>query len=153
MKIKRILVPTDFSRQSLKALDHAISAAREHDAEIVLVHAIEPLPSGAGHWTDPAELVEFHRTNASREMARLEAYAKAQHPKCRSEIRFGDVDEVIADLVRELSADVVVIAVMSPAPILVRWLGGIAEKLMRRLPCPILTVPANAHQETRQATA
>lgn len=43
MKIERILFPTDFSVKSVKAGEYAIYLAGILDAEVFLLHAIEPL--------------------------------------------------------------------------------------------------------------
>ncbi len=152
MQIRRILVPTDFSRQSLKALDYSISLAREHEAEVVLVHAIEPLPRGVGRWGNPAQLIENYRMDAMREMTRVEKYAIAQYPKCRSEIRFGTIEQVAVNSARALDADLLVIAVHSPAGMFANLFGGVAEKLMHHAPCPVVAVPDTTHDQPRQET-
>ena len=38
---KKILVPVDFSEQSLIALEQSYSLAKKYDAEIMLLHVIE----------------------------------------------------------------------------------------------------------------
>jgi len=152
MKIERILVPTDFSRKALTALDYAIAIAREHESEIVLAHVIEPLPRGVGRWMDPAGLIERYLEEAQGQMTHLERYAIRQYPRCRGEIHFGVVDKVVADLVRELEADVVVIPVVHRGTGFLQMLfGGVADKLLHRAPCPVLTVPVGpAHDENRR---
>jgi len=42
LRIKTILVPTDFSAESLKAIQHASTLAKEFGAILRLVHAVEP---------------------------------------------------------------------------------------------------------------
>ena len=44
-KIKKILFATDLTKNSEYALQFAIDLARTHDAKIVVLHTIEPLPS------------------------------------------------------------------------------------------------------------
>src|SRR5882762_2475030 len=42
MNLQRILVPTDFSRESAKAVRYAVTMARQFDASVTLVHVVEP---------------------------------------------------------------------------------------------------------------
>ena len=44
LKLKSILVPIDFSKISQKALEYAVPLAKQFEAKITLLHAIEPLP-------------------------------------------------------------------------------------------------------------
>ena len=60
--MKKILVPTDFSKCSELALEAAITLAKKFDAAIVLMHAyrvpVYPYPTTADHLT-PADLLEY----------------------------------------------------------------------------------------------
>src|SRR4030042_558009 len=52
-KIKKILYATDLSKNSEYAFYYAVDMAKKHDAEIVILHAIEPISSRAfGTLTD-----------------------------------------------------------------------------------------------------
>lgn len=142
MKINRILVPVDFSEHSLRALDYAIDLAREHGSEVVLVHAVEPLAYGIGRWSEPTKLLEEWQANAAQELAEVEKRVLQHYPKCRSEIHFGIVHEVVADLVRKLKADLIVVSTHGRTGLDHMIMGSVAEKLVRYSPCPVLTVRA-----------
>ena len=43
IRLKRILVPVDFSESSSKALQYAVSFAKQFSAEIVLLHVVQPV--------------------------------------------------------------------------------------------------------------
>ncbi|HMJ90753.1 MAG TPA: universal stress protein [Candidatus Acidoferrum sp.] len=43
MQLKRVLVPVDFSASSRKAVDYAVSLARQFGAEILLLHVVQPI--------------------------------------------------------------------------------------------------------------
>lgn len=140
MKIERIMVPTDFSEHSLAALKYAIELAREHESEVVLVHVVEPLPYGVTRWSDPADLLEHYAETASDELERFKNEAIQLYPKCRSELHFGVVHEVIGELVNKLKIDLVVISMRVQTHLLDLLIGGIAEKILRHTPCPVLRV-------------
>ena len=138
MKIERILIPSDFSEHALKALKYGIELACEHDAEIVLVHVVEPLPYGVARWNAPTDLLEHYGEVASGELKKLEQEALKLYPKCRSELHFGVPHEIIEDIVRKLNVDLVVLAMHGRTGLHHLLIGGTAEKLLRYLPCPVL---------------
>ncbi len=140
MKIERILVPTDFSEHSLAALKYAIELAREHESEVVLVHVVEPLPYGVGRWYEPTKLLEDYGEMASGELERFEKQATQLYPKCRSELHFGVVHEVIGELVSKLKVDLIVMSMRGQTHLLDLLIGGTAEKLLRYAPCPVLRI-------------
>ena len=46
-QIKKILYATDLSKNSAYAFYYAVDMAKKHDAEIVILHTLEPLPASA----------------------------------------------------------------------------------------------------------
>ncbi len=142
MKIERILVPTDFSEHSQAALRYAIELAREHESEVVLVHVVEPLPYGVSRWYDPAELLERYGEAASADLGRLEKEAIQLYPKCRAELHFGAIHEVIDKLVSNLKVDLIVISMQGRTGLHSLLPGGTAEKILRHARCPVLRIRA-----------
>lgn len=140
MRIERILVPTDFSEYSQAALRYAIELAREHESEVVLAHVVEPLPYGVSHWYDPAELLERYGEAASADLGRLEKEAIQLYPKCRAELHFGTVREVIDKLVSNLKVDLIVISMQGRNGLHYFLPGGTAEKILHYAKCPVLRI-------------
>ena len=138
--IGRVLLPTDFSSNSLAALKYAVGLAREHLSEIVLVHIIEPLPRGVARWYDPSELLGQHAEAARAKLEQFEKEARALYSRCRSEIHFGTASLTIASLARTLKADLIVISSRRRTGIFNRLLEGLPESLVRVAPCPVLAV-------------
>ena len=140
MKIERILVPVDFSEHSHAALKYAIELAHEHESEIVLVHVVEPLPYGSTRWDEPTKLLEQYGEVALDELERFEKEAMQLYPKCRSELHFGVVHEVIGELVSKLKVDLIVMSMRGRTHLLDLLIGGTAEKILRHAPCPVLRI-------------
>jgi nucleotide-binding universal stress UspA family protein len=140
MKLDRILLPTDFSEHSLSALKYAIELAREHESEVVLVHVVEPLPYGSARWYEPTKLLEQYGEAASAELERFETQAKLLYPKCRCELHFGTVHEVIGELVTKLGVDLIVISMHGQSNLISLLMGGVAEKILRYAHCPVLRI-------------
>jgi len=135
------MVPTDFSEHSLTALKYAIELTREHGPEVVLVHVVEPLPYGIARWSEPTKLLEGYAETASAELERFEKEATQLYPKCRSELHFGVVHEVIGELVSKLKVDLIVMSMHGQTHLLDLLIGGTAEKILRCAPCPVLGIP------------
>ena len=142
MKIERILVPTDFSEHSLAALKYALELAREHGSEVVLVHVVEPLPYGITRWYEPTKLLEQYGETASVELKRFENEATQLYPKCRSELHFGVVLDVIGELVGKLKVDLIVMSMRGQTHLLDLLIGGTADAILRYAPCPVLRIRA-----------
>ncbi len=151
MRIERILMPTDFSPRSTAALERTIDLAREHHSEIVLVHVIEPLPYGVGHWSDPTEFLEHLAEDGRKQLTGFMKHALSLYPKCTSELHFGIVDQVILELARKLNVDLVVVAARSQRGLLERILGSLVEKLVRQAPCPVLAVHVDGCEKENHA--
>jgi universal stress protein A len=141
MKIKRLLVPVDFSGSSAKMLKFAIDFARMHEAEMLLVHVIEPMNYAVPRWIpEPTALLEEQRKEAAAKIARLADRARAKRVKCTSEVHFGVVYEVIADLARESGADMIVIATHGRTGLAHMIIGSVAERVIHNAACPVLVV-------------
>lgn len=143
--IGRILLPTDFSPESFRALQYAVTLVDPHISEIVLVHVVEPLPRGVSRWSDPSKLLETNRAQAQSKLSEFERNARALYPHCRSELQVGNPSRVIAELASKLNVDLIVMSAHKRNGILDRLLESLPEKLLRIAPCPVLAVGTWAH--------
>ena len=139
--IKSILVPLDFSRAAMQALDYATQLAEQFGAQIHLMHvqmSDETLAApGAGHlMRECAESVAFLR-------GKLGAIQPDRPPLFWPEnchIRMGRPYEEICELARELNVDLVVLASRGNSGLKRVFLGSTAERVVRFAPCPVLVV-------------
>jgi universal stress protein A len=139
MIIKRILVPTDFSEPSLKALDYAIDFTRAHNAELLLLHVVEPIRH-TRMMPDVSEILEHHRAEAAEKIAELEQRTRQRHRKCRSEVHFGVPYYVIADVAKNWNADLIIIATHGYTGLSHLFLGSVTERVVRIAECPVMTL-------------
>lgn len=141
MKIKRLLVPVDFSDSSAKLIDFAIEFARMHAAELKLLHVIEPMNYAVPRWIpEPTALLEEQRKEAAAQLARLEQRARAKRINCSSEVHFGVVYEVIADFARTSEADMILIATHGRTGLAHMIIGSVAERVIHNATCPVLVL-------------
>jgi len=141
MTIKRVLIPTDFSEPSLKALDYAIDFTEARNAELLLLHVVEPIRN-TRLMPDVSEILEHHRVEAAEKLAELEQRTRGRHRKCRSEVHFGVPYDVIAEVAKQFEADLIIMATHGYTGLYHLFLGSVAERVVRIASCPVLTVRA-----------
>jgi nucleotide-binding universal stress UspA family protein len=136
-RIQRLLVPTDFSVCSMRALRYAEELARRFGAEIVLVHVDESLVARS-------ELAGLREAVAGEELERLVALLEKRGVPARAVVRSGGAAEEIAEEAE--SADLVVMGTHGRTGLAHVLMGSVAERVVRHARCPVLTVrqPANA---------
>jgi len=146
--IERILFPTDFSAFSAYALRHAMALAHRFKARLKVVHVIPHLfPSGeSDYFAAPWLMTPETRQRVDDEMRRLLAPAREARLAYETEVCEGDPWREIVSQAEDLPAELVVMGTHGRGGLEHLFLGSVAEKLIRRLPCPVLTV---CHEEGR----
>lgn len=142
---KRILVPVDFSAPSLRALDYAVEAGRPGKAEIILVHAVEPLyfPPPAEFYAptyDAGLLLQQFEQSARQRLAEIARRLEKRRLKVRSVLRVGSAHAVIVEAAKRAKADLIVISTHGRTGLPHVLLGSVAEKVVRHATTPVLTV-------------
>jgi nucleotide-binding universal stress UspA family protein len=143
---KRILCPVDFSESSLRALEYALTLAKEADAELVLMHVIEGL-ADLKHWeqlTNPS-IVEYLRLSEEHALTRLrEVVPKHAHTWCtpRELLVTGKPHEEILRAALEQDMHLIVMGVHGRNPIDLLFFGSTTQQVVRASTCPVLTLRA-----------
>jgi nucleotide-binding universal stress UspA family protein len=137
---KKILVATDFSSGSDEALDHAIDLAKQTGASLDVVYVLEPiaqeLPLGLTPSDGAAQLATI-----DRELVTRAARAVNAGLPCRTSMVEGSAATEIVQRARDLAADLIVIGTHGRRGLAHALLGSVAERVVQRAPCPVLTVP------------
>jgi nucleotide-binding universal stress UspA family protein len=149
IEIKRILCPVDFSDFSRAALKQALAFARWYDAEVTAFHAFEiPLPPmipTASSWPFAAEPMSRDPPAISEAMvSELRRFADSVQPSggsLRIEVEACDTVQGILAKAQSLPADLLVMGTHGRGGLDRLLLGSVAEKVLRKARCPVLTVP------------
>jgi len=143
LSFKTIIVPTDFSDYSLRALAYAIGLAEMYEAKVKLVYVNEP----ALHVSDIAWVGIDERARNSSQMVRakenLDKIVSEQIPAdlpCEAVVLNGDAVDEIIRYADEVEAALIVMATHGRTGISHILMGSTAEHLIRRAPCPVLTL-------------
>lgn len=144
-KIKRILVPVDFSPPSMKALDYAADFAKPLDAELCVLFVIEPIyyavPDLAGAAAGAVGgLLEEQRKSAKVQLERLQARYARKQARVRTLLQTGTPYQSITDAAKSLRADMIVMSTHGRTGVSHLLLGSVAERVVRTAACPVLTI-------------
>jgi nucleotide-binding universal stress UspA family protein len=149
INLKRILVPTDFSESARHALLYGTSFAREYEGELVLLHVVENLTVGYASDLFPVPMAEvFDEISgyAKAELAKLGAEVKEKGIAVRELVVQGKPSAEIVRVAREETADMIVLGTHGKGMLDKALFGSTAERVIRRAPCPVLTVGLEEHE-------
>jgi len=140
---KNILVPTDFSEYSDRALQKAVDIAMQSRAQIYLLHVVDKVVQCAvDYCLDVAlvEQIEKQSVQYAEERLRKEAETiAAKDVRIVSDVRKGNTYETILAEQQDKAIDLIVIASHGKQG-LIHHLGSIADKVVRGAKCPVLLV-------------
>lgn len=148
MNVKKILVPIDYSLGSNTAMTYAESLAREYDAELHLVHVYEQPFAYVDGGFSSAVIPELTPADLEREETRFEAVTP-QGVKFQRQFIVGLPADELVQYASENEIDLVVMGTHGRTGLSRLLMGSVAEAVLRRAPCPVLTIkqPAEAMQE------
>ena len=146
IRLNKILVPTDFSEHSASAVRYGAELASKFDAELHLLHCVEQTPilyGEGGAWISPDTIVEMQAA-ADKHMQEfpVDATGVTVVRKCVDGHPFV---EVIRYAKKE-EMDLIVMGTHGRGAIAHLLLGSVAEKVVRKAPCPVLTVRDQEHE-------
>jgi nucleotide-binding universal stress UspA family protein len=144
-KIKRILVPVDLSKHSLKALDYAVELARPLGAELHVLFVVEPIyyavPDLAGAAAGAVGgLIEEQKQAARAQLEKLRARYAKKRVVLRPLLQTGTPYQAIVAAAKALRADLVVMGTHGRTGLAHALLGSVAERVVRHCASPVLTL-------------
>ena len=147
IEIRRVLCPTDFSAFSAHAFAHAVSMAAWYEAAVTVLHVLPDTvvpASELAYMANPMLLDPALREAIQADLSSLVAPARRVGLHAEGELREGKPAAEIVRVAQQLHADLIVMGTHGRSGFQ-RWvLGSVAETVLRRAPCPVLTVPALA---------
>jgi nucleotide-binding universal stress UspA family protein len=150
------MVPIDFSPSARAALEYAIFLAGKLGADMEVLHVWEPpgyvgpdtlalLPVGTGQpgW-------EQTRAEVQREVDAFLAKAKARPRSLAVRVEAGEPSDTILHVAKDGSTDLIVMGTHGRTGLSRLLIGSVAEAVLRRSTCPVLTirVPGKATRDT-----
>jgi nucleotide-binding universal stress UspA family protein len=143
VRIRRILVPIDFSEPSLAALRYAADLARSVRATLDVVHVVEAMAYAPmiGSALDLERLREEQERAARARLDQLGAALGKRLGRKHTALRVGNAVVRIIDEAKRRRSDLIVMATQGRHGVGRLLLGSVAERVVRTAPCPVLIVP------------
>jgi nucleotide-binding universal stress UspA family protein len=143
LKLKRILMPTDFSSCADKAFRYAADLAHVFSAEIVLLHVFDSrvvdslfnMKKMSGE-----EAREAMLKVARKRMKKLRKADFTSGLKLSERYADGFPPSVVPEVAEEIGADLIVLGTHGETGLAQLLYGSTAEGVVRRAPCPVLSV-------------
>jgi nucleotide-binding universal stress UspA family protein len=155
--VQRILVPVDFSDCARSACASAVALAERTRASVDLMH-VHDLGHAAWAWA-PLDVLAFDNgrsllgdaIGASHTLTRwVEELGRQSSVPIRARIEHGDPRHTIIEVARRDRYDLIVMGTHGRTGMSLLLLGSLTRDVMRRAPCPVLTVHPT---EPREAPA
>ena len=141
--MQRVLFPTDFTPETLRAFPYALMLGNHPECKLMLLHAVEEPPRN--QLRDPERAVNYLRTRL-RDLVPADAGLP-----CEPElvIVFGAAAQQILKTAKEWHADVIVLGEHHPGPYSAHLLGDTGYDVACHAPCPVLVVCTRNRDDKR----
>lgn len=150
INIKRIVCPVDFSESSDHACRYAVALASGFGAELMLLHVVSPpiaaLPGD--HLVpdmmqaDIEAIAEASRNRLTQQVGDMAEQGLNVQSKVLSGIPFLEIIRYS----KEWNADLIIMGTHGRAGLQHLLIGSVAERVVRKAPCPVLTVKHPQHE-------
>lgn len=140
IEFSKILCLTDFSESSEYAGQYAISIAGKYGCRIYVAHIVEPFTYADDFGIDyGAQLREMEAT-ARRLLDNTVASMKRAGADIEGVLLSGNPSAEILKFAKDEAVDLIVMATHGRSGVEHILMGSVAEKVLRKSPCPVLTV-------------
>ena len=146
--MKKILVPVDFSRTSITALETAFDIAKKDGADIIVLHVVEEATPDSyrisgewqrGNWED--KLYTFRLLEkAKKQLEKLVQEPRFNAVKIIGKLRLGNPFHGVNTIVSEQKVDMIVMGTKGHTKLEEMIIGTNTEKVVRHARCPVLTL-------------
>ena len=153
VRIKNILVPTDFSDFSKYALDYAITIAQAFKANIILIHVTPEKEIDSIRQTspylEPGRIEELLKGRESEDRKKLDGFLP---PEMQKGITTETIHKVgtpfleIINAAKQKEVDLIVMATHGRSGLSHILFGSVAENVVRKSTCPVLSIRPPEHE-------
>jgi len=140
IKTSKILIPIDFSNQSMYALNQACSLAQTKNSKVYILSVIEEQNKISSLFLDDQTDILQNKVKS-----KLNQICEEMHSKYNIDIEVmvskGRVYNQIIDVSKMISTDLIVMGTTgSPKEGFKRFIGSNAERVVRLAQCPVITI-------------
>lgn len=150
--MKKILVPTDFSKNAECAFNYALALAKQIDATITVVHIYHPT---VNHMNEYMVIADNELEKVSRE--RLNNFVKKRNSKAENEVAIADrveqklelgfAAEKLVKISKTSEYDLIVMGATGSTGMLEMVFGKVSLHVAKSSGCPVLLIPSGIRFE------
>lgn len=148
--LHKILVPTDFSKHSQNAIKYATAFAEKFGAELHVLHVVQDLsvfvPDAINITPLVTPPIEQLLTSVRTALDRLVKDHELQKYKVHKVAVEGTPFYEIIRYAKENATDLIIMGTHGHSGLVHVLMGSVAEKVVRKAPCPVLTVRHPEHE-------
>ncbi len=141
----KILVPTDFSTYSDKALRQAFDIAKQYNAKVYVIHVVhEKITDTIDDYgiTYPSYVKEIEGKmidEAKKKMKeQIDKFPQSKELVIESDVQIGNISEAILQEEKNKGIDLIVIASLGRSGIAKYLIGSVARNVLKGAKCPVL---------------
>ncbi len=140
IKFEKILFPTDFSESAENASQYAISMAEKFGSKIFVVHVVEPFTYTSDLGIDMGDQFQVMEATAKRFLEDVVTSIREKNIDVQGILLTGAPFVEIIKFAKQEQVNLIIMATHGRTGIEHILLGSTAEKVVRKSPCPVLTV-------------
>lgn len=141
----KILVPTDFSTYSDKALRQAFDIAKQYNAKVYVIHVVHEKITdtiddyGITYPSYVKEIEEKMIDEAKKKMKeQIDKFPQSKELVIESDVQIGNISEAILQEEKNKGIDLIVIASLGRSGIAKYLIGSVARNVLKGAKCPVL---------------
>jgi nucleotide-binding universal stress UspA family protein len=144
MNAKSILVPTDFSKYSYKALDLAVDVAKHNNAKIQLLHVVDIIQQCAADYCLPsADVVSLRgqiKKTSDANLKKMIDKFKKEGIAILGDVKEGVPYEEIMKAQKAKKADLIIMSAHGRTGLKKYLIGSVTDKVIKGSPCNVVVV-------------
>lgn len=141
-KIHKIIVPIDFLQYTSQLVEYALYIAKKFNATLSFIHVVENTSFYGEYDFPPPSAVLFSTElvkQAEEKMQQLVEENRNVFPRCEGKVDRGDIVDSIIGYAKDKGGDLIIIGTHGRKGFEKMWLGSVAERVIKRAPCPTVT--------------
>jgi nucleotide-binding universal stress UspA family protein len=151
--LKSILVPTDFSEHSMVAVTYGVALAAAYRAKLTLLHVTDDTVGRDLIAATTLGMLHTAEQSAGVRLGRLLTTTEARELKPEYVVRTGQPEVEILKYAQARQIDLIILATHTRGAVAHMLTSNVAERLLRKAPCPVLVVRHPEHEFVMPETA
>ena len=141
--MKNIIVPTDFSKNSVNALKYAIKVANQFGSVIHLVNGIDNI-SAVGIYSDVGKMINETAMISLSDVVNKVSGTLVKPAIIISKTLRGETISAICDYGVEVNADLIIMGTQGASGLKEVFIGTTAQGVIKKAKVPVLVIPSDA---------